>query len=168
MTNHLHLLLTPSQRDACAALMKNVGQHYVQYVNRVHGRTGTLWEGRFRSSVAMSAEYVLACYRYIELNPVRGGLSNHPREYRWSSHLHNAEGVPDSLLVPHPVYEVLESSPLSRQKTYRALFETPLETEVLNEIRGALRIGRELGTEARGRGRPAKNGDRPHIPQGEK
>lgn len=168
MTNHVHLLLTPSEAGACGLLMKSVGQQYAQHVNRVHGRTGTLWEGRFRSSVAARADYVLACYRYIELNPVRAGLANHPCGYEWSSYRHNAEGQEQSLLAPHPVYSALEDEPESRRRTYRGLFDVPIEGEVLDEIRSAARIGRPLGSERRGRGRPPENRDRPLIPQIEK
>jgi len=148
--------------------MKNVGQHYVQHVNRVHGRTGTLWEGRFRSSLAVNAEYILACYRYIELNPVRAGLTDHPGKYEWSSYGHNAEGREQSLLSPHCVYLGLEDDLESRRRTYRGLFEVPIQSEVLDEIRSAARNGRALGSERRGRGRPAENRDRPLISQFEK
>jgi len=150
MTNHVHLLVTPSEPDACGQLMKSVGQHYVEHVNRVHRRTGTLWEGRFKSSVVASTDYILTCYRYIELNPIRAGLSSHPREYQWSSHGHNAEGCPDSIVTPHPAYAALE------RHAYRALFGAPLDAEVLSEIRSATRNGRALGSEQRGRGRPPK------------
>lgn len=85
MPNHVHLLLTPGSPDSCTGLMRDLGQRYVQYFNRRHRRSGTLWEGRFRSCVAESARYVLACYRYIELNPVRAGLVSDPRAYPWSS-----------------------------------------------------------------------------------
>ncbi len=71
MTNHVHLLVTPERKDSAALMMKNLGQRYVQYINRTYCRSGTLWEGRFRSCLAQSEAYVLACYRYIELNPVR-------------------------------------------------------------------------------------------------
>jgi putative transposase len=168
MTNHVHLLLTPTEADACARLMKSLGQQYVQQVNRVHGRTGTLWEGRFKSSVAARADYVLACYRYIELNPVRAGLASHPRDYRWSSYRCNADGRPDSLITPHPVYAALESSPASRRRAYSRLFDVTMEEETLIEIRSAARNGRALGSERRSRGRPSENRDRPLISQIEK
>ena len=93
MTNHVHLLATPRAANACALLMKNLGQRYVQYVNRSRERTGTLWEGRFRSCIAQSERYVMACYRYIELNPVRAGMVARAGDYRWSSYLANAGGV---------------------------------------------------------------------------
>jgi putative transposase len=156
MTNHVHLLLTPDGPRACGLLMKHVSQHYVEHVNRVHGRTGTLWEGRFRSSLVARPEYVLACYRYIELNPVRAGLSSHPRSYPWSSYRGNADGLADSLLQPHPCYSALEDAPELRRRAYGKLVEAPLETELLAEIRSATRVGRALGSERRGRGRPKK------------
>ena len=98
MTNHVHLLLTPHTPDACARLMKNLGQCYVQGVNQRLRRTGTLWEGRFHSCLVTAERYVLACYRYIELNPVRAGMVAAPGEYRWSSYRANAEARPDALL----------------------------------------------------------------------
>src|SRR5215467_13960820 len=85
MTNHVHLLLTPQTTDGCGLLMKRLGQCYVQYVNRSYGRSGTLWEGRFRSALVQSERYLLACSRYIELNPVRAAIVRHPSHYRWSS-----------------------------------------------------------------------------------
>src|SRR5436189_377067 len=107
MTNHVHLLLTPQAMDSCALVMKNVGQRYVQMVNKRLQRTGTLWEGRFKSCVVGSEGYVLACYRYIELNPVRAGMVVGPGLYRWSSYRANAGGEVDSLLSPHAAYEAL-------------------------------------------------------------
>jgi putative transposase len=136
--------------------MKSVGQHYVEYVNRVHGRTGTLWEGRFKSSLVASADYVLACYRYIELNPVRAGLSSHARDYPWSSYGCNAEGRPDSLVAPHPIYAALEDIPDARRRAYSSLVDVPMDGETLEEIRSAARNGRALGSDRRSRGRPPK------------
>jgi len=96
MPNHVHLLLTPVTAQDCAALMRELGQRYVQYFNRRYKRSGTLWEGRFRSCVAESASYVLACYRYIELNPVRACLVAKPDDYRWSSFRANSGGRTES------------------------------------------------------------------------
>jgi putative transposase len=92
MTNHVHLLLTPEHIDSAALLMKHLGQRYVQYVNRTYKRSGTLWEGRFRSCLTQSEQYVLACHRYIELNPVRAGMVKKPQDYPWSSYSANALG----------------------------------------------------------------------------
>lgn len=105
MTNHVHLLVSAEQAEASGALMKALGQRYVQYVNRTYRRSGTLWEGRFRSCLTQEESYLLACQRYIELNPVRAGMVEHPAEYHWSSYPSNAQGEPDSLLKPHSLYQ---------------------------------------------------------------
>lgn len=100
MTNHVHLLLTPQQEDSAALLMKHLGQRYVQYINRTYRRSGTLWEGRFKSCLAQEERYVLTCYRYIELNPVRANMVARPEDYRWSSYHTNGIGQPDPLITP--------------------------------------------------------------------
>jgi putative transposase len=84
--------------------MKHLGQRYVQYVNRTYRRSGTLWEGRFRSCLVGEEDYLLGCQRYIELNPVRAGMVEHPGDYRWSSYGHNAQGSANALIRPHPLY----------------------------------------------------------------
>ena len=135
MTNHVHLLLTPHAADACALLMKYLSQCYVQRVNKRTGRSGTLWEGRFRSCLVASEHYVLACYRYIELNPVRAGLVSHPAEYPWSSYAANSQGRLDP--------------------TYGELLNAPLDAKLVEEIRKATRGGYVVGSQRRARGRPA-------------
>ena len=155
MPNHVHLLLTPRSRESCAALMKRLGQHYVHHVNRTHGRTGTLWEGRFWSAACASERYVLACYRYIELNPIRAKLASAPDAYLWSSYHANALGREDSVLVPHDSYLALAGDPARRRRAYRSLFSWALDTKDLEEIRNASRSGRPMGTERKERGRPA-------------
>ena len=147
MTNHVHLLLTPFREESAGLLMKHLGQRYVQYVNRTYRRTGTLWEGRFRSCLTQSEHYVLSCYRYIELNPVRAGMATHPRDYRWSSYSVNAEGKPDSLIVPHHEYQGLGSNDAERQKAYADLFYTHLDQGKITEIRKATNSNYALGNE---------------------
>ncbi len=115
MTNHVHLLLTPARKDSASLLMKHLGQCYVQYINRHYRRSGTLWEGRFRSCLAQRDEYVLACYRYIELNPVRAGMVAHPRAYPWSSYQCNAQGRVNRLMTPHDDYDRLGRSDSERR-----------------------------------------------------
>ena len=137
MTNHVHLLLTPQEKDSAGQLMKHFGQRYVQYINRTYGRSGTLWEGRFRSCITQSEEYVLACYRYIELNPVRAGMVRHPRDYRWSSFHVNGDGKQDTLIMPHEQYLGLARSTEARRENYRALFKAHLDPEVVTQIRMA-------------------------------
>jgi putative transposase len=141
MTNHVHLLITPATTDGCADLMRDLGQRYVQYFNRAYERTGTLWEGRFRSCVAESARYVLACYRYIELNPVRAGIVMHPRDYAWSSYQANADGRHNPIVTAHPEYGSLSSDPASRRAAYRALFEGEFDAALDDCIRDSTKGG---------------------------
>jgi putative transposase len=154
MPNHVHLLVTPRSQGSCAALMKRLGQHYVHHVNHAHGRTGTLWEGRFWSAACASERYVLACYRYIELNPVRAGLAETPDAYLWSSYHANALGREDSVVTPHESYQALADDPNRRRRTYLDLFAWALEAGDLEEIRNASRSGRPMGAERKVRGRP--------------
>ncbi|WP_332840108.1 transposase [Stenotrophomonas sp. Iso1] len=90
MTNHVHLLITPTQTGAISRLMQSLGRRYVRYINDSYGRTGTLWEGRYKSHLVANDEHLLRCYRYIELNPVRAGMVAHAADYRWSSYGRNA------------------------------------------------------------------------------
>ncbi len=146
MTNHVHLLVTPHTASAAGELMKRVGQHYVQYINRAYGRSGTLWEGRFRSCLIQEEDYVLGCYSYIEFNPVRAHMVDHPAEYRWSSYRANAQGEASTLLKPHPLYTALSSHHNGRQAVYRELFRTQLDPGLVDEIRGATNGNFALGS----------------------
>jgi putative transposase len=174
MTNHVHLLVTPESADALSLMMRDHGRRYVQqYVNLVYGRTGTMWEGRYKSSLIDAQEYFLACSRYIELNPVRARMAETPEEYRWSSYRFHAFGINDPLLSPHPEHTALGATALERQCAYRQLFSSELQPSTLREIRDSLNRGwplaRERFTEEIGavlqravrppkRGRPAKTG----------
>lgn len=135
MTNHVHLLLTPFTLTSAGTMMKRLGQRYVQYVNRTYKRSGTLWEGRFRSCIVGQDDYFLLCQRYIELNPVRAGIVEHPGEYRWSSYPSNGQGVKADLLTPHAIYEGLGQPEEERQRTYRQLFRHQLDPGIIDEIR---------------------------------
>jgi len=145
MTNHVHLLLTPQEADGPALLMKHLGQRYVQYVNRTYQRSGTLWEGRFRSCLTQTEDYVLACYRYIELNPLRANMVRHPREYKWSSYRSNAEGRDDPLITSHEEYRRLGRTKAARRGAYRALFKAHIDEQELNQIRQATNGNYALG-----------------------
>lgn len=145
MTNHVHLLVSTDEQGAVARLMKAVGQRYTQYVNRVYGRTGSLWEGRFRSCLTDSDAYVLTCMRYIELNPVRAGMVEHPAEYAWSSYRVNAQGAPSALASPHPAYVALAEDRDMRAVAYRRLFDACLPVELVNELRDATNGNRVFG-----------------------
>jgi putative transposase len=145
MSNHVHLLLSAERAAAVGMLMKALGQRYVQYVNRTYRRSGTLWEGRFRSCLTQDEAYLLACQRYIELNPVRAEMVTHPAEHRWSSYRANAQGEPDALLSVHPLYAALGIDAVSRQAAYRELFRFELEPGLVDEIRRATNGNFALG-----------------------
>lgn len=146
MTNHVHLLLTPKNRESAGNLMKNLGQRYVQYVNRTYNRTGTLWEGRFRSSVVDQQKYLFICQRYIEMNPVRAGLVINPGEYRWSSYRVNGLGEKSTMLAPHELYQSLGLEDSERQAAYREFFRHELESGELHKIRKATNGNFALGS----------------------
>jgi putative transposase len=115
--------------------MQSLGRRYVQYVNRFYRRTGSLWEGRYKSSLVQLETYLLACYRYIELNPVRAGMVVDPGQYRWSSYRANGLGQADARLRPHPLYLALGRTNLEREQSYRALFHSQLDDEAAADIR---------------------------------
>jgi len=146
MTNHVHLLLTPATVDGASLLMKGLGQKYVQYINRTYQRSGTLWEGRFRSCLVREERYVMACYRYIEMNPVRAAIVAHPSEYQWSSYKANTQAESSSLIVPHLVYQALSSSSELRACAYRELFKDQLEGDLVDQIRSATNGNYVLGS----------------------
>lgn len=148
MTNHVHLLLTPKNTDSTALLMKNLGQRYVQYVNRSYKRSGTLWEGRFRSCLTQSENYVLACYRYIEMNPVRAGMVNQAKNYLWSSFHANAGGQESTILTPQEEYLALGKTREERLAAYNALFNNGTNDSTLHEIRSATNSNLVLGNAA--------------------
>lgn len=139
MTNHVHLLVTPRQADSIGQLMKSLGQRYVQYFSRSYRRSGTLWEGRYRSCLTQEEDYLLSCQRYIELNPVRANMVEHPAGYLWSSYRINTQGEKDSLnmIKPHELYLRLGANQIKRQTVYRELLRYELEPGIVNEIRKA-------------------------------
>src|SRR5688572_16206823 len=148
MSNHVHLLLTPQESEACSLMMRDLGRSYVRYFNRRHDRTGTLWEGRFRSCIVESSEYVLACYRYIELHPVRAGMVSHPSAYPWSSHAVNSGTHGDAMVLPPCEYTALAVEPGSRLGSYRQLFEQAFDDALLKRIRDATNGGYPLVSES--------------------
>jgi len=145
MTNHFHLLLSSQLESGPSLLMKFLGQRYVQYVNRTYRRSGSLWEGRFRSSLVQTDRYVLGCYRYIELNPVRANMVKHPMDYPWSSYAANAEGKPVAWLTPHGEYLALGLDDERCRAAYRGLFATELDQQLLSEIRISTHGGYAIG-----------------------
>lgn len=147
MTNHTHLLVTPTNAGGTSRMMQQLGSRYVGYFNRTYGRTGTLWEGRFRACLVESEIYLMRCYRYIELNPVRAGMVTEPALYKWSSHHCNGYGVETKLCTPHQQYLSLGFSPRERQENYRSLFLDNLNEAIIDEIRMSINSGKMLGSE---------------------
>ena len=147
MTNHVHLLVTPATSDGVSKMMQMLGRHYVRYFNHTYQRTGTLWEGRFKSCVIDADEYLLICQRYIELNPVRARMVVSPADYIWSSYQSNGLGKKIRFWSPHPVYSGLGSSEESRLKAYRALFKAHVDVEELAMIRTATNKGLAMGND---------------------
>ena len=145
MTNHIHLLVTPKHGDGVSKLMMGLGRKYVRYFNDFSERTGTLWEGRFKSSYVISPEYCIACYRYIEMNPVRAGLVSHPGNYPWSSYRVNGMGAKSKLISPHDTWLGLGKCNEERTQMYRSLVGLPLDEGVLSEIRSGFAKGNSLG-----------------------
>jgi len=171
MTNHVHLLVTADRDGAISRAMQQVGHRYVTSFNRRHARTGTLWEGRFRSSLVDTDAYALAVYRYIELNPVRAGLVERPEQYRWSSVHANTGRLADPLVQTHAVFDALGQAPSSCHEAYREWLRAAVPADAAEAIRMHLRQERALGDDAfqsrvatalgrsvapRGRGRPRK------------
>lgn len=172
MTNHVHLLMTPKDDSGISAVMQSIGRKYVQYINKALRRTGTLFEGRFKASLIQADRYLLACMRYIELNPVRAKMVKLPEDYLWSSYHVNTGLKPRKLLVAHPSYLALGNGTKNIEVQYRSLFLRELELSTINNISNAakfnmpcgdnlfrqeieLALGRSIGFDKRGR--PKKN-----------
>ena len=147
MTNHVHLLLTPKTKEGVSSLMQALGRYYVRYINQSYRRSGTLWEGRFKSSLVDSENYFLIVSRYIELNPVRAGMVDSPADYRWSSYHGTALGREISLLTPHDIYLALGRTAAERQTAYTALFSDTMPAYTLEGIRNATNKACILGCE---------------------
>jgi putative transposase len=147
MTNHVHLLVTPETEEGIGKMMQMVGRYYVQYFNYCYGRTGTLWEGRYKATLLDSEQYLLTCMRYIELNPVRADMVKHPAEYPWSSYRYNALGKEDALVRPHGEYLRLAKTEQDRQEAYRQLFRARIPEMTLEAIREATNKAWVLGSD---------------------
>jgi len=146
MTNHVHLLVTPSDVQGISKLMQSVGRRYVRYINSKYQRTGTLWEGRYKSSLIDIENYLLACYRYIEMNPVRAGMVKHPNQYPWASYKSNAELVGNELISPHQQYLDLGGTEQERGDVYSSLFLENIDGAVLANIRDSTNKDKIIGS----------------------
>ncbi len=147
MTNHIHLLATPIDKDGITRMMQYIGRYYVSYINHSYGTSGSIWEGRYKSNLIQSENYLLTCMRYIELNPVRANMVRSPAYYRWSSYRYNGQGKEDDLITPHNLYILLGKRKVSRLEAYKALFKTHLEQDILTDLRAAWQTGTPLGND---------------------
>ena len=175
MTNHVHLLVTPEHAESIPRLIIALGRRYVQYINTTYRRTGSLWDSRYKSSLIQAETYLLACQRYIELNPVRAAMVDDPAHYRWTSYRHNALGQTNPYLTPHPLYQALGRDDKARQAAYRELFRAQLDRKAIDDIRLALNQNQPLGNsrfyarieKLTGQRREAKPRGRPRLRQDE-
>lgn len=167
MGNHLHLLASPTDAQGLARMMQWIGRYYVPYFNRKYDRIGTLWQGRFKTSVIESEQYFMLCSRYIEMNPVRAGLVSHPGEYRWSSYAHHVGDKSDALIADHPLYWALGNTPFVREAAYKQWMAQAVTQEEVESLSQAVLKGWALGSEqfkialekrTKRRIRPAKRG----------
>ncbi len=145
MDNHLHVLVTPATAEGVPLMMQGVGRSYVRWFNRRHGRSGTLWEGRYRSTLIEAERYLLACMAYIELNPVRAGMVAAPRDHPWSSHAHHIGLRHDPLLTPHALYWALGNTPFAREHAYADLLAAGLAHDRQRELARSVHSGWALG-----------------------
>jgi putative transposase len=146
MPNHLHLLLTPSDETGLGQMMQWIGRYYVPYFNQKYSRSGTLWNGRYKTSLIDADAYFMLCSRYIELNPVRNGLVSRAEDYPWSSYCHHAGIRPDGLVTDHAKVWELGNTPFQREAAYTALAESPLTAEEITLINKTLLKGWPLGS----------------------
>ena len=145
MDNHFHLLATPNTSQGLAQMMQAVGRRYVRYFNGRQQRTGTLWEGRFKSSLIQSERYLLACMAYIDLNPVRAGMLQQPGDYRWSSYAHHTGQRAEPWLTPHPLFWELGNTPFAREVAYANLVQTGIASVQQAALTDATLRGWALG-----------------------
>jgi putative transposase len=148
MDNHVHLLLTPQTQEGLSKLMQQVGRSYVLRFNKRQSRSGTLFEGRFRSALVQSERYLLVCMAYIDLNPVRAGMVAQPQDFPWSSFAHYTGGLTDRLITPHPHFFNLGNTPFSREKAYQELIQAGLAAHLLQHITQTTLKNHALGDEA--------------------
>jgi putative transposase len=151
MPNHVHLLVTPDEPGGISRAMRRLGQRYVQHFNKAHARTGAMWEGRFKSIAVDSRLYLLKCQRYIEQNPVRARIVEHPRDYPWSSYRYNAEGWASTLVEPHTIYREMVGADRRFVDSYRSFLEDmPDQVEITTIRKGATAPGCVPGVRPRG------------------
>ncbi len=146
MGNHFHLLATPQTDTGLPLMMQAVGRSYVRYFNQLQSRTGTLWEGRYRSTLIQADRYLLPCMVYIDLNPVRAGLVAEARDYPWSSHGHYAGLRTDKLVTPHALFWALGNTPFEREAAYADLVRSGINADQQAALTTSALSGWALGS----------------------
>ena len=146
MTNHVHLLMTPTAKESISLTMQSVGRRYVQYINKLYKRTGTLWESRHKASPVDAENYLMICHRYIEMNPVKAKMVYSPAEYRWSSYRCNAEGKFNRLVETHDVYGRLGKSVEERCERYSLLFKQQNDFNAEKRIKDSIEFSVPTGS----------------------
>jgi len=147
MSNHFHLLATPETDDGLPLMMQAVGRRYVRYFNDVQGRSGTLWEGRYRSTLIQTDRYLLACMAYVDLNPVRAGMVREAKDYVWSSHGHYVGQRDDKIVSPHSLVWALGNTPFSREAAYADLVRAGVTAAQQADLTRSALHGWALGEE---------------------
>ena len=145
LDNHFHMLLTPPSDEAMSLMMQSVGRTYVRYFNKRHNRSGTLWEGRYKSSLIDSEAYLLTCMAYIDLNPVRAGLAESAEDFSWSSYKHLAGQSIDKLVTPHALYWGLGNTPFAREAAYAEFVAGGLSVATQKTLTESALKGRVVG-----------------------
>jgi putative transposase len=145
MSNHFHLLATPSTAEGLPQMMQAVGRSYVRYFNDEQGRSGTLWEGRYKSTLVQTDRYLLACMAYIDLNPVRAGMVATPNDYAWSSYGHHVGQRADKLITPHPLWWALGNTPFAREEAYAKLVQAGITADQQQQLTQSALSGWALG-----------------------
>jgi putative transposase len=145
MSNHFHLLATPETQEGIPQMMQSIGRRYVRHYNQRHVRTGTLWEGRYKSTLIQAERYLLACMIYMDLNPVRAGMVADPAEYPWSSYQHYIGRRADKLITPHPLYWELGNTPFARDEAYGAMVRAGISDQQNQALTDATLRGWALG-----------------------
>lgn len=145
MSNHFHVLATPATKDGLPQMMQAVGRRYVRHFNHAQGRSGTLWEGRYKSTLIQTDRYLLACMVYMDLNPVRAGMAAQARDYPWSSHGHYIGQQVDRLITPHSLYWDLGNTPFAREAAYAQLVNAGVSAEQQQALTQSALSGWVLG-----------------------
>lgn len=145
MSNHFHLLATPQTDTGLPQMMQAVGRRYVRYFNDTQARTGTLWEGRYKSTLIQTDRYLLACMAYIDLNPVRAGMLAEPRDYPWSSHAFYVGLRADKLVTPHALFWDLANTPFGREAAYADLVRAGISADQQAALTRSTLTGWALG-----------------------